>query len=92
MKMAELNASMFEEMGYTHVKYINNVGWCGIMGMIYTYGVMLDMTNYCIDKGRICFSDYSSAILFLDKWDGTRMGVPNVGDNGVVAHKFINLV
>ncbi len=84
--MINLKARL-EDMGYTHLRYVDGVGWCGIHPMAFTVGVMLDLDQSCINQGRFCFSEHCEAVHFLENWDGVQDPTP--GKDGCTANKRV---
>ena len=76
-----------KEHGYKELRYVEGVGWCGIMPMCFTVGVMLDLDDVGPSQGRFCFSDWCEASHFLQFWDGIEE--PTVGEGGCTANKRI---
>lgn len=57
--------------GYTNLRYIDGVGWCGLYRFIFTTGLCigLDDVGY---KGRYCYPTHLDASEALKEWDGTN--------------------
>ena len=72
------------ELGYHEIRFIPDLGLCGVQRFMFTCGVCygLDETGYA---GRICFDTWQNASLFLKEWDGVTL--PKVGDDGCTAIK-----
>ena len=77
--------SFLENLGYAEVRQVNGL-WCGLMRMIFTVGVFIDMDRVGPMQGRICFDTWDNASKFLKEWDGKTR--PVVGEDGVTADKW----
>jgi len=79
----EMTAILVDE-GYSNIRYIEGVGYCGLHPYLYTWGLCwtLDEVGYA---GRFCFSDLCSALGFLESWDGATY--PVIGEDGCTAIK-----
>jgi len=90
MKVSEnvklVQQRMLHDQGYTHLRMVGDLGWCGIYRFVFTFGVCisLDRVGYA---GRFCFDNLPCAALFLKEWDGKEF--PIVGKDGCTAIKSI---
>lgn len=60
---------VLQELGYEHIRFIEPRGFCGIIRMIYTVGLVsgLDQSGY---QHRWCYPDWASASHALSEWNG----------------------
>jgi hypothetical protein len=79
---------LLEKEGYRKLRYVQGVGWCGLMPMLFTTGIMLDLDEIGPAQGRYCFSEWAEAAHFLENWDGITE--PVAGVNGCTANKRAN--
>ena len=57
--------------GYFNLKYIINIGLCGLYRFAFTTGLIININNIGYD-GRYCYSTLADAKEALEKWDGTN--------------------
>jgi hypothetical protein len=81
--------NFLETMGYTQVCIVNGQV-CGLMRMIFTAGLFIDMDEVGPSGGRICFDTYADASLFLKEWDGITD--PVIGIDGCTADKRKHMI
>ena len=55
--------------GYSNVRRIEGRGLCGTVRMIFTVGLVVDITYYSYE-GRYCYPSMSDALDGLKNWDG----------------------
>jgi hypothetical protein len=61
--------SFLESEGYTHIKYINGRGYCGLKRFVFTTGLVvgLDYSGYV---GRYCYHSSGDAKTAINNWTG----------------------
>lgn len=74
----------FINEGYQHVRFVPEVGWCGITPMLFTTGVFIDLDEVGPRQGRYCFSEWAEAVHFLKHWDGVKEPTK---EDGLTANK-----
>jgi hypothetical protein len=77
-------SKQLEELKYSNLRWLDNMGICGTFRFIFTVGVVygIDETGYI---GRFCFDTEQNARLFLKYWNGLTR--PIVGVDGCKAIK-----
>ncbi len=75
---------LWDQNGYHDIRFIPNVGYCGIHRFMFTTGVCcgLNESGYSF---RFCFNYVLDAVGFLNDWDGHTL--PVVGEEGCTAIK-----
>lgn len=64
-----------ESVGVTHIRYIPNQGWCGLVRFIYTVGLCCNMSHLEDNdfyEYRYCYPLFSDAVEDITNWDGTN--------------------
>lgn len=62
-----------ESVGVTHIRYIPNQGWCGLIRFLYTIGLCCNMkteTDGDFYQYRYCYKTYDEALHAISKWNG----------------------
>lgn len=77
----ELN-NILQKEGYTHLKFIEGKGVCGLMRFMFTVGLVYGLTAH-LYEGRYCYESFLDAKEALDNWDG--VGDPQ--DTEWIKHK-----
>ena len=80
--------ALLDREGYTHIRFIDGWGYCGIQRMMYNHHdvcVGLDETGMV---GRLRFEDLTAAIRFISHWSGSVRTIPDVGQNGLLENKL----
>lgn len=74
-----------QSQNYRFLRWVPGWGWCALMTLIYTVGVVvrLDARGH---GGRLCFRSWVEAESWLMSWDGREL--PTVGQDGCVAIKL----
>lgn len=75
--------AMLGESGYTSIRFVAGVGWCGVARCPTTARVCLNLDGEGYYERRFCFDTVQNAELFLRGWDG--LIPPVVGDDGCVS-------
>lgn len=61
----------FEKEGYTHVKYIEGLGYCGLRRMYLTIALCHGLDEHGL-LGRWCYSNHSDAVEAINKLDSVQ--------------------
>lgn len=63
-----------QKEGYIHLTELPEVGICGILQFIFTWGVCYGLDEYGY-IGRYCFPTYGQALLALSTWKDTTKDI-----------------
>lgn len=58
-----------ESAGYYNIKFIPNLGLCGLKRFAFTTGLVVGMDNYSY-KGRYCYPIHADAVKAINEWNG----------------------
>ena len=64
----ELPPEVLEQ--YTHMRWIENVGWCGVHHLLFHWTMHYGITSVSYD-GRYCYQTQLQAVSSMLHWDGT---------------------
>ena len=68
MEKGELEKFLISE-GYTHLKYVEGWGWCGLRRFIFTTGLCVGLGEQNL-LFRYCYKNFADAAIALVSWDG----------------------
>lgn len=79
------------ELDYSHVRYIEGQGYCGLQRFIFTVGLVYNINPDPDDvmgnmfEGRYCYENHADALEALTDWSGEE----DPQDNDWIKHKGV---